>query len=325
MRLRIAFLVIALLFSVCPLAAGQDSCLHRILPVNALTEKGFRYASLTAADLKASLHGKPVKIVSVQPNDVPPRVMIVLDASGSMLADNRNWTLNLSVARALIQYLPTDSLIGLAVFAKTVKAHISPTPDRGRLAAELDRIAAYHTVPPRGEHGTALWDALNSVITDFDSPRVGDSIFVITDGHDNESSSRFPDLKRAVLTRSIRIFTSDFWRRDGGLSPRESEAESQMRDLVESSGGYAVGLQEPLQIPASGISLKGTSDAEILLQLQARQLVAYYQVEVELPARLDKPQTWKMQAKSPKVGDLIVFYPRELMPCSASETAANVK
>jgi hypothetical protein len=47
-----------------------------------------------------------------------------------------------------------------------------------------------------------------------------------------------------------------------------------------------------------------------LFALPVRRLLAYDEVAFELPKRFDKPQGWKLQAKSPKVGDLRVFGPR---------------
>lgn len=318
MRLAIAFLVVVILgVCVSPLPAGQDSCVHRTVPVNTLTEKGRPYAGLTTSDLKASLHGKPVRIVSAQQNTLAPRVMIVIDSSGSMRDKRKDWTLSLSIARALSQFLPADSLVGLVVFSKTIEIRIPPTRDREKLTTELDRLSTYYDSPPRGQHGTALWDALSAIVPDFGSARPGDSIFAITDGRDNMSSTLFDSVKRAILLRGVRIFQFEF---NPGVVPtlEERSGGSDMRDLVEASGGYAVTADEPLKAPASGIALNGTSDAELQFALQMRQLLAYYEVEVELPERLNKPQGWKLQAKSPTVGTLQVFYPRTLMPCSVS-------
>jgi hypothetical protein len=303
--------------------AQRDMCLHRTVPVNTLTGKGRRYAALAADDLRASLHGKPVRIVSTQPNTSAPRVMIVIDASGSMLVERKGWTLNLSIARALLQYVPVDSLAGLAVFSKTLESHLPPTRDREKLRAEIDRVSTYYDSAPRGRRVTALWDALNAVIADFEPARLGDSIVVITDGGDNASSTPFKSVKSAVLIHGLRIFASDFEAHQGGPTPEERGSEPEMRELVEASGGYAVSLEQPLKVPASGIALNGAGEAELLLELQMRQLVAYYRVEVELPESLVTPQGWKLQAKSPKLGNLTVFYPRTLMPCSAVGATAE--
>lgn len=325
-RISLAIVFLAALFLTLrslPLVAEEDACLHRTVPVNVLTERGLQYPNLASADFKASLHGKLVRIVSVRPNDVSPRVMIVVDASGSMFGDADGWTLNLGIARALLHYLPSDSLVGLAVFAKTVETNLPPMLDRERVSSEVTRLGTFHAKMPPGKHSTALWDSLKAVISDFGSPRVGDSIFLITDGEDNESSVRFRAVERAILASGLRVFASYFDSPDGGPRPEERLGVSELRDLVQETGGYQLVIDAPLQVPKAGISMSGNSNAELQLEHQARQLVAYYNVEVELPERLDKSSGWKLKATGPKHGELLMFYPRELMPCSPSESATN--
>jgi hypothetical protein len=319
MRFAAAFLLVALAVSASAGVAQEDPCLQRTIPVNTLTEKGYRYASLTAGDIRASLHGMPVKIVSAEPVSASPRVMILIDASGSMLGNGRTWALNLSIARALLRYLPDDSLAGLIVFSGSVESHVALTRDREKLEAEIDRVASFHDHPPRRDRGTAFWDTVRSAIDEFHSEQVGDSIFAITDGEDNLSAARPETVKREVLAHGLRIFSSEFFIPDGGPAPQERPGLADLRDLVETSGGYSVMLNPPPNLPASGISLNGASPAEILLALELRQLVAYYEVKVELPEPINKPQNWKLQAKSPKLGDLVAFYPHTLMPCSTSK------
>ena len=98
---------------------------------------------------------------------------------------------------------------------------------------------------------------------------------------------------------------------------------SEMEDLVQATGGYRIGLDQPVQMPKGQIPTSGKSNAERLLELEARQVVEYNQIELWLPDRVDKPRGWKLKATVPKEGDLLMFYPRELMPCSASETVGN--
>jgi von Willebrand factor type A domain len=301
-------------------AAQENPCLVRTVPVNTLTEKGYRYASLVAGDIRASVHGSPVKIISAEPSSSAPRVMIVIDASGSMLGSGKPWALNLGIARLLLSYLPDDSLAGLIVFASGVESHVALPRDREKVKTEIDRVASFRDHPPRRDRATALWDTLSAAIDEFGQEQIGDSIFVITDGEDNLSVARHEVVKRDILNHGLRIFTSEFFVPDGGPTPEERPGPVDMRDLVESSGGYSVRLNPPPNL-STGISLNGTSPAEILLALQLRQLVAYYDVKVELPEPINKPQGWKLQAKSPKLGDLVAFYPRTLMPCSTSGAA----
>jgi hypothetical protein len=160
---RALTLFLGICLNCAPAFAQDDPCLRRTVPVNALTDQGRRYADLAADEVHASLKGKPLSIISVKPSTAAPRVMIVIDASASMQENQKGWSLNLSIARALLQSLPDDSLAGLAVFSKAIGTHIPASRDREALTAELDRLTASRASAP---HATALWDAMSVTVAE---------------------------------------------------------------------------------------------------------------------------------------------------------------
>lgn len=72
----------------------------RKLPVYLRDAQNLPLQNVSISDLKAKLHGKPVKIVSLKPDPRPHRLVLVIDTSGSMgsLEERPLWNLELSLA-----------------------------------------------------------------------------------------------------------------------------------------------------------------------------------------------------------------------------------
>jgi len=67
--------------------------------------------NVSISDLEARVHGKPVRIVSLEPDPRPHRLVLVLDISGSMgsIEDERAlWSLELSLARLSLMPIVKD-------------------------------------------------------------------------------------------------------------------------------------------------------------------------------------------------------------------------
>src|SRR5215472_13451166 len=84
-------------------AIAQDqSCTIRKLPVSFRDARSLPI-QVPVADLEAKVHGKPAKILSLAPDPRPHRLVVILDASGSMGSPLEGgppvWNLGLSLAR----------------------------------------------------------------------------------------------------------------------------------------------------------------------------------------------------------------------------------
>ncbi|HXQ24808.1 MAG TPA: hypothetical protein VN822_00225 [Candidatus Acidoferrales bacterium] len=91
-------------------------------------------------------------------------------------------------------------------------------------------------------------------------------------------------------------------------------------DLIDSTGGAMVSVSDDPLEPTSGTT-HDPSQVGILLAAQIRQILTYYQIEVELPMRFDKPQTWKLETTPMKNRHTRVIYPRTLPPCRDLKSA----
>ena len=93
--------------------AQQDHCLNRTIAVNVLSEDVHVVEGLSAKNFRGKVHGHPVEIVSVNRDSGPRRIVIVLDASGSM---RDFWRSETSAAEGLLEIHP-----GTWVFQPTVR------------------------------------------------------------------------------------------------------------------------------------------------------------------------------------------------------------
>src|ERR1700693_5679431 len=75
---------IFVLFTQTPLSAQKPDCTHRMVFVSVLDREGNAVPGVTAADFRATVDNKPANIVSAVRDAQPRRIVVVLDASGSM-------------------------------------------------------------------------------------------------------------------------------------------------------------------------------------------------------------------------------------------------
>jgi hypothetical protein len=68
------------------------------LPINVEDARGLQIQGLTPADFQAKVHGRSIKILSIALDDRPHRVVILLDASGSIASE---WERVITPASAL--------------------------------------------------------------------------------------------------------------------------------------------------------------------------------------------------------------------------------
>lgn len=128
-------IVAAMLVSASPLLAQIDPCLHRSVPVNVFDNHGEIVPGLIAENFQASLRHQAIKILSVTQSNAP-RVVIVLDASETMLGEKSKWEFSIDSARQLNDALPRAASLGLIVFSGDIEKTISLTNDRQGVRAE---------------------------------------------------------------------------------------------------------------------------------------------------------------------------------------------
>src|SRR5947209_16303018 len=105
--------------------AQETPCLRRTVMASVLTLAGQPVASVPTSSFKGEFRGKPVRILSATRDLGPRRIVVLLDASGSMAGLTKGkWDLVLRAAGDVAAHAPPDSSVALIVFDDKVKQEV---------------------------------------------------------------------------------------------------------------------------------------------------------------------------------------------------------
>jgi len=309
--------------SVIPAWADQYGCQQKTVTVSIGTKDDSPAPEIDRTNLEGTHRKKPIRIVSAVLNQEPPRVVLLLDISGSMhgLASSFDINLSLNVAEDLITHLPSASEIGLGFFYKGFVPVVPPSIDRTLLRGQIESLRT-HPASFRGK--TALWSAILKGVDLFDHPHWGDVIYVITDGGDNASKVTTNHVVQTLTEFDIRLFAFVL-QRIGRTTREEESGPGSVLEAVEDTGGASVTLRDDTMGSFSG--LHGPADIYksgnitpfgSQLRSQYRQISDFYRVQIDLPEAIDKQQEWKLDlagfSKSQRE-KLVLRYPHIFVPC----------
>lgn len=178
--------------------SGAESCLHRIVPITVLREP--QQADQQALRWQIHTEGVNANVLSVRQETISPRIVLLLDTSGSMGSTQGKWTDTLLAATFVLDTLPPKSPVAFATFDQkiSVSGFGSTNEIRGMLPALKDARP--------GTKRTALYSAIDESLQLFGAPRFGDTVFVVTDGGDNSSQETWKQVAKKLIGRGIRAF-----------------------------------------------------------------------------------------------------------------------
>ena len=149
---------ILLVIFFCPhcLGAEDGGCAERTVIVSASDSNGKAIPfTLQSADIHGKINGKPVQILGVTKPTNTERVVIVLDASGSM---SSKWQRAVEFAVEIVQESPSSAEFALVIFADNELR----TVEFGKTGPEfITEIMSFKNVKPYGH--TALRDGLSRI------------------------------------------------------------------------------------------------------------------------------------------------------------------
>ena len=170
--------------------AEESGCLERTIPVSSSSTDTNSTPELIAGSLEGIYEKKPVLVKSVELENTPPRVVLLVDTSGSM---NTRVNATIDAAEGVLSSMPDSLQVGLAFFSVDTIPVVPPTTDRKVLIFQLESLRKNHA-SFRGD--TALWSALIRGAKIFKTPRTGDAIYLVSDGGENKST----ETEKSVLT-----------------------------------------------------------------------------------------------------------------------------
>jgi von Willebrand factor type A domain len=307
--------------------AQQDGCRERTVPVTILNPDGSSPQGLGTTTFEASYKGKPVVIKSVTIDQRQRRILLLMDASGSLLGeDSVDARLAMDVADDLVDNIPGPSEIGFASFSMKIEQSLAPTVDRAKVKNEIANLRSSRAaMQKQGNRLTALWDAILENSKLLNSHQIGDVIFVITDGETDAGKTKASEVARTLLAAGTRLYTVEIRRGDilGGQAIMQLQGGlNEFDQVLSETGGIAVippprspfFTRELTSMDKSGKA----SWMRVALNSQYRQMLFFYRIEVELPESVRKAESWHLHVMSPEKPmkkDLVLIYPEKLAPC----------
>lgn len=287
---------IFLFILLCPpcFGAGDGGCTERTLIVAARDSSGKDLASpLQASDFRGKIDNKPMQILAITKATNPVRVVLVLDASGSMLI---TWQRAVEFAAEIVRESPSSTEFALALFADKEFR----TVEFGKTGPEMvNEIMSFRDVKPSGRKG--LRDAIWKTASMFQPSREGDTIVVVSDGEDNQGKVSPRQLREAMWSRGIRVMFVQFV--DHYFSDQFQDASW----LPDSSGGFLSRIEDPQVLP------KVAHDF-------ASEIANYLAVRITLPTPLERPASLHLEAvdaSGRKRKNIELGFPEKLLPCAS--------
>jgi VWFA-related protein len=311
------------------LKAQALPCPRQTVPVTVSDAKGRMITGLKAVDFGVHVHGHPATITNYVVDTGPRRIALVLDASGSMIKDGGQWNQTITLAKTLVEGLPREDSVAFVAFASQVDRKIGFTQDRRPILEELDDLRGGSKVIPKNMRETALWDSALEASRLFDLRRVGDAIYIMTDGDDNYSHASRSDVEGALVAAGVRFFpllppSIDLVggsRTKGNLDVEaslETQTRKTLEDVADNTGGALFTFYDR-QINGARVPFTPGELGVALKQLSALTH-EFYRLEIELPQPNDKNRDWKIEVVDPIRKDkstLVARYPHKLTPCDA--------
>jgi len=278
---------------------------------------------LSAANFRGKFRGQDVQMLSASIDTNPRHIVLLLDASGSMMVGGKGWESAKTISVYLILFAPPQSSIAEMAFAATVVDIKSFQRDFSMLMSNLRILvnACEHRGKAAGM--TALYDAILRAKGVLGVPNPGDVICALTDGGDNRSRATTTEVENELLRSGVRLFAVLIVKPEAGRARPSEEivGPGQLRYLAEDTGGNALTVPRDLPLePHAKIRTNSRAEkAYAALQHLFRQLGEFYRLDVRLPETVDKPTKWKLEvidADGRPMREVEVHYPRELMQCA---------
>jgi hypothetical protein len=325
--LRKPALLVALLFGLTSFLPGQrtGNCENRTVIVNVRDREGKFVAGLPPSSFRAKMHGQQLTVLSASVERAP-RIVLLLDASGSMTSSKPKWEDAKFAIRSIVTSTRGNAHLALVLFAndvlETLDFNHSPE-DLLQRTQQLGDADNADKLLPRGKQRTALLAALLYALSLFGTQVAGDAVYVVSDGGDNASRASSDKVEHALVAKGVRFYA--FFLHDRFFDPAIAEQPGPMlTSLAEMTGGKVVDLELNWDSVPTG---EATSQVKAFLPRVYDQMTQFYGVGLGPLKTMDKEQGWKLEIvdnQGKRRKDLNVAYPRKLPACHLSNVKEGV-
>lgn len=316
MTLFRAFLLFVLAIPLQMTAQEQGNCEHRKLPVNVVDVHGQQISGLTTDQFRAEYQGQSVIVKSSEFESVPQRIVLLVDTSRSVSVDAQQWELVKSVANDIVSAGPPHAELALATFSSKFEANVGFGADRNALQKAIRGLAAPPKIANTLAGETALYDAILQAAKMLGDSQLGDVVYAITDGLDNESSTTTGKVLQYLEQRNIRLFVSVI--HNGRFMPMPGSGQggpAVVGKAARETGGYNTILEtDGPKKSASGASTTAVHQLYALMS-------SFYLFDIELPKDPDKPRELKVtvvDSNGKKKKDTTILHSHNVFACGAA-------
>jgi len=310
-----------------PVEAQEQPCTTRKLPVSFRDAQNLPLQNFSVSDLEAKVQGKPVRIVSLEADPRPHRVVLVLDSSASMASVEEEtplWKLGVSLARHFFDVNSQRAHLAMLVFNNQVTDEINFSQGNSVVGEKLQQIAEnrdFVKIHIKGK--TALRDAILQAILMLDHPTSADAVYVLTDGGDNASHNSVEELNRRLAVTSVRVFAVLLQRNlpYRNRTPEEEMGPQDLSEIAHKSGGEILTAAE---WRGKQVALSANADARVKSEEMLNRLYqTIFQdrlLEVELPSPLKSNEHWELKlsnAARHEWKNVQIIYSDTLIGCNA--------
>lgn len=301
--LRKARFGVLLLLGISLRARDSGFCTDSII-VNVRDHQGQQVAGLLPSSFHATVGKDVLKIMSATIGTAPPRIVLLLDQSGSINGFNGSLDAEMAAAEDFVDLNEGKAHVAVVVFSD----HVIDTIGFDRPRREiLQKLSARRD----GKGQTAFYDSLIYGASLFGTTEPGDAVYAITDGGDNRSKSHPRDVEHKFVSKGVRLFAFVLSHRYFSTE-EESMGRADLAELVEATGGAAVSM---VGSPVANQADRLRPARQSLYDSMER----FYHLELEAPS-VGKESRWKLEVigmRGKKRKDVEVDYPRNLAPCRA--------
>jgi von Willebrand factor type A domain len=289
-------------------AAQSEPCIHRTI-IASLTDRDWApIRGVQRNDLVGEFRGKSIQLLSLTPDEGPHRIVILLDASGSLNEGKETgpaaWNLSVALASHIVEAKLERTELALIIFNERIIEILDFDSGQAKLAERLRQIGSdpnYRKLNVKGK--TALWDAADEALARLGRSNEIREIYAITDGGDNASRTKEKELHHRLAESRTRMFAAMVQApiQNRSLTPEELEGPQTLTEMVTQSGGVVFG---PVMQTHNGVSFGGLDRTRALKLGDAltnfyHSMESGFRVEIEIPLPSDRWSLWKLDLSKP--------------------------
>jgi VWA domain-containing protein len=324
MKFGLKTFLLLLIFSQVPgnSSAQDEACPKFLIPLTVRDTRGEVIHSYSAADLEVKLNGDAQLAENIHRETRLRRIVILLDASGSMKGIGKEvpWRQAVASAQILTTLSRGRAHLALIIFGERINEQLGFAQDNLSVEKRLGELEKDQSYLDRQIHGmTHLNDALESALQMLKQPTSADELYVASDGGENGSSTSLGKVTKHVVDSGVRVFFAQLkLPADLGQRRREPIVGLDFSELPPQTGGARM-LLSP-----SGMELGFDTRTKFSLTDGIRMFFeGMFENDVlELTGREQDKKNLKIgpsaQGRSLLKGAQL-FYPRELYHCVSSQ------